>query len=159
LPRGMAKPANGTGHGTADTMQGAHGAARLARAILAHVREAGGCTIDPRGNGNPATGYLVALPAADGCAASTSWDGNGAGILPLVASWIERIAPRVLTDPDLFVGAWIDAGKLYLDVSQWIAGATDALRAGRERDQIAIWDVTAATAILTGGTGATAHAA
>ncbi|QFG25417.1 hypothetical protein [Actinomadura sp. WMMB 499] len=42
---------------------------------------------------------------------------------------------------DLFYGAWIDGGHVYLDLSYWVATRTVAIQLGKIAKQLAIWDV------------------
>ena len=75
--------------------------------------------------------------------------------------FIERALPYLVTHPDSYIGGWLekDAGgrpvRLHLDVSerydrQHLAAATQL---GRERNQIAVWDVDNLREIATGGSG------
>jgi hypothetical protein len=42
----------------------------------------------------------------------------------------------------LYIGAWIDNGKLYLDLSEVVQGESYARHLGYMRKQLAIWDFT-----------------
>ena len=131
----------------------AAGGVAIARSILARVARDGGCTLRP-GEPAPKGGFMVSLPAARGMADALPWSGEaGAGAAAVVAAWVDHVMPAILSRADLWIGAWIEAGVLYLDVSEQIADAGAAVTAGRARDQIAIWDVAAAVAIPTGGSG------
>ena len=39
-----------------------------------------------------------------------------------------------------YIGVWIEAGKAYIDISKRIASRKAALQAGRDYNQISIWD-------------------
>ena len=43
----------------------------------------------------------------------------------------------------LYVGFWVDSetGKIYFDGVDWFTSEDNALKAARDRDEIAIWDV------------------
>jgi hypothetical protein len=109
------------------------------------------------GEAAPRDGFMVALPATRGMAGAVSWAGGETGVAgaePAVAAWVRRVLPVVLAGRDLWIGAWVDGGTLYLDVSERIAAREVAARVGRERDQIAVWDLGRGEAVPTGGTGA-----
>lgn len=57
-----------------------------------------------------------------------------------IAEYIERHRFQ-LAQPGRFIGAWIDDGQLYLDVSVVVADLQIALDMGRRNDQLAIFDV------------------
>jgi len=46
-----------------------------------------------------------------------------------------------LSDPRYYVGWWTHNGRIYLDISECIAGPVEAKVAGMQRKEIAIWDV------------------
>jgi hypothetical protein len=48
-----------------------------------------------------------------------------------------------LYEVENFIGAWIDEGVLYLDVSNNFAKRSDAIREGYKNEQLAIFDVVA----------------
>lgn len=39
-----------------------------------------------------------------------------------------------------FVGVWVDGGKVFIDLSEWIENRAEAMQAGRERSQLAIFE-------------------
>ncbi len=47
----------------------------------------------------------------------------------------------LLAMPDYFLGAWIDNGTLYLDVSKRVTSKAEAVRLCREHDQKAYFDL------------------
>lgn len=49
--------------------------------------------------------------------------------------------------PGEFCGLWIDGGRVYVDISERITNKREALRIGRERAQISIFDWRAAACI------------
>ncbi len=70
-----------------------------------------------------------------------------------------RAERETFARPGMYLGGWVNGGKLWLEPSENIASREDAVRAGQERDQIAIWDVERGEEIGTGGTGSVAAAA
>ena len=93
----------------------------------------------------PTSGHMVAVPGR-----STVIQG-----LP-TESHIDEYARRnadVLSQPGAHIGGWHNEGKTYLDVSHNIHDREQAVAAGRQRNQIAIWDVKHGREIPTGGTG------
>ncbi len=109
-------------------------------------------------------GYVVALPALGhviprGDLRSPTRD---ARIIAEIAAWVRDVAaPEILAHPAPFyrpryLGSWVDSsdGTLYLDVVEIFQDRAEAVEAGRDRDQIAIWDAGNGCEIATGGTGA-----
>ena len=45
------------------------------------------------------------------------------------------------------LGVWIDSGKAYIDCSEYISTKREALKLGRQRNQISIWGWKASEAI------------
>ncbi len=61
-------------------------------------------------------------------------------LLAIVENYVRRHR-AILATPGHYVGTWLHDGKIYLDVSQVIYDRDDAVRAGKDRDQIAIFDL------------------
>jgi hypothetical protein len=57
-----------------------------------------------------------------------------------VADHIEQNAD-MYRDPDTHVGGWLHQGKIYLEPAQHVRDFSQACRLGKQRKQIAIWDV------------------
>lgn len=79
-----------------------------------------------------------------------------------IRSWLtHRAIPAVTSRPAPFhrpryLGVWIESGTVYLDVVEVFPREeiAEAIAAGRDRNQIAIWDAGRQEEIATGGTGA-----
>lgn len=76
-----------------------------------------------------------------------------------VKTWLAKALPNVKDKDDHFLGGWFERNAdgtpkaLHLDVSQRFKDKDAAVKAGRERNQLAIWDVKNKAEIDTGGTG------
>ena len=127
----------------------------VARALLS-----GDGTYSLTGQRYTGAGIIVALPGV-----GLVLDRDDAALLPaVIAQWVSNYAaPAVTSRPAPFhrpryVGSWVDSdtGTLYLDVVEVFAreDIADAIAAGRDRNQIAIWDAGRGEEIATGGTGA-----
>jgi hypothetical protein len=113
-------------------------AGRVARATLA----AGGATMALDGT-VPVTGYAVALPGLeqtypDGYA-DTADDG---ATVARISAYIDAHRAS-LERPDRYLGAWVDAGTLYLDTVEVFTDRDAAILAGIAAEQIAIFDIAA----------------
>lgn len=53
---------------------------------------------------------------------------------------VNRLLKRA--EPGAFVGLWVDAGRVYIDISERVDRLSDAIRAGVERGQKSIYDWT-----------------
>lgn len=95
----------------------------------------GGCSYNlETGEFNPNEGYFVSLPNKELKVSIERF--NPEIVRNFIMSNIE-----ILTNvPDMFVGSWVDDGKVYLDVSQKIFSKEDALRKGILANQLAIYD-------------------
>ncbi len=62
----------------------------------------------------------------------------------------------ILTDPENAVGTWFNPedGKSYLDISRVVPNRAEAIRLGREKNQIAVMNLRNLEEVPTGGTGA-----
>jgi hypothetical protein len=111
--------------------------------ILAGLRESGGASVNPHGAG-PVGGYMVALPGHERVIRVWSPDTRAprygrarrAGLAYVFDHWSD-VAP----DPALYFGAWLDNGRLYLDVSERVATRELALAKAAHRNELAIYDV------------------
>jgi len=82
--------------------------------------------------------------------------------LKAVKSWLEKAGKAIQKlGPDHYLGGWVEKDKggrpvaLHLDVSQRFQERHKerAVKAGRERNQLAVWHVSKGEEIATGGTG------
>lgn len=95
----------------------------------------GGLTIKPFQNEKPETGYMVALQGYElQVPVSEFFTG-------VVADYIGEHAQKLMANPSLCLGTWINEGVVYLDLSENIASREKALELGRERHQLAIFNL------------------
>ena len=59
----------------------------------------------------------------------------------IVADYIGQHAQKLMSNPALCVGTWVNEGIVYLDLSENIASRDKALELGRERHQLAIFNL------------------
>ena len=95
----------------------------------------GGLTIKPFTGEKPSGGYMVALQGYElQVPVSEFFTG-------LVADYIGEHAQKLMDNPSLCLGTWINEGSAYLDLSENIQSRDKALELGRERNQIAIFNL------------------
>ena len=76
-----------------------------------------------------------------------------------VKDWLAKSMTKIQGKDDHYLGGWFERNEdgtpkaLHLDVSQHFPSKEKAVAAGRERNQLAIWDVKNKAEIDTGGTG------
>lgn len=103
---------------------------RLAEILHAYKGE--GATVHHDGSVNPyGTGYYI-----------------GGIFPPLVFDSVEtvdrgEIAWWIGTHPANLYGVWTDdeTGKVYVDATQWAITRRNAIEVGRERGELAVWDI------------------
>jgi hypothetical protein len=104
------------------------------------------------GGEQPKGGYMVSMPGHSMILDANELAGpNGAKIIQdYVSSHADALA-----EPGAHIGGWThgETGKTYLDVSHNIPSRAVAVQAGRQRNQIAIFDVKRGKEINTGGDG------
>ena len=114
--------------------------------VLDAVRQGGGITVS-LGGVLPTSGYIVAK--------SVQYEET----VPVEEFTIEDVEKYVakynwaLVGVNAYLGAWREEGLIFLDVVERFTNKAKAMRAGREREQIAIYDVKNDKVILTGGRG------
>lgn len=106
-------------------------AGRMARATLA----AGGATMATDGT-VPVTGFAVALPGLE----ETHPASGTAELAARIGAYVEAHAAELV---GRYVGAWVDAGTVYLDTVEVIQDRETAELAGLAAGQLAIFDLTA----------------
>lgn len=84
----------------------------------------------------PNHGYYVARP--DGIVARTV-------TYQTIYTLVEKLAPDAN-----YYGVWSDKGLVYVDASDLFEDKDTAVKAAKERKQIAIWDIASNREILTG---------
>ena len=95
----------------------------------------GGLTIKPFTGEKPAAGYMVALQGFELKVPVTEF------FTGVVADYIGQYAQELMSNPSLCLGTWVNEGTVYLDLSENIASRDKALELGRERHQLAIFNL------------------
>ena len=95
----------------------------------------GGLTIKPFTGEKPSGGYMVALQGYElQVPVSEFFTG-------VVADYIGEHAQKLMSNPALCLRTWVNEGTVYLDLSENIASRDKALELGRERHQLAIFNL------------------
>ena len=110
-----------------------------------------GFSVTPDGR-QPTDGYMVSLPGRTHLIDPAEL--NGPQGHEVVAAHTAAHSD-VYKNPAMHIGGWTNdaTGKMHLDPSENIKDRATAERLGRERNQIAIYDVKNKRTIETGGTG------
>ena len=95
----------------------------------------GGLTIKPFTGEKPSGGYMVALQGYElKVPVSEFFTG-------IVADYIGEHAQKLMSNPALCLGTWVNEGIVYLDLSENVPNREKALELGRERSQLAIFNL------------------
>lgn len=136
-------PAAAGSPGSSDSTPEADGESFGARG-LSEILNSGGFSMKDRSGTPPAGGFMLSLNKET----EEIFDLEG-----LTAETLEDYYERhqsVIEEEDKYVGAWVDDGKVYMDVSTNMEGSVEEVIAAAEAaDQLAIWDVTGAQTIFT----------
>lgn len=105
----------------------------------------------------PATGFVVALPGHSYMIDATRFFAGSPSqefAHKLIREYIRKHAD-ILAQPHIYLGGWHDPDSniFFLDLSEIFNDLQEAIQAGIERDQIAIYDLSTGMTIPTGGTG------
>lgn len=125
---------------------------KISPTVLAKIKaNPSGFSLRPNGQA-PRSGYMVALPGHTQIV--TESDLNGPNAHEVLRQYGMNHAD-VLSAKGAHIGGWTDkaTGKTYLDVSHNFRNREAAIKAGKARNQIAIYDVKRNKDIRTGGTG------
>lgn len=95
----------------------------------------GGLTVKPFTGEKPASGYMVALEGYELKVPLTEF------FTGVVADYIGQHAQKLMSNPALCLGTWVNEGTVYLDLSENIASRDKALELGKERGQLAIFNL------------------
>lgn len=123
----------------------------VGEAVDVMEKEREGFSVSPRTGESPAGGYMVALEGHT--------HRYPAAILDDPAKLHKAIDDMLMSERksfqghDMFLGGWVEDGKLWLDPSQDVQDRATAERLGRERDQVGIFDLNTFSTIGTGGSG------
>jgi len=110
----------------------------------------GGFSVTPGGR-QPTGGFMVSIPGRTQLLDEADLAGPRAA--EIVNQFTSKNADAFGNNPNMHIGGWTSGGKVYLDPSENIHDREAAIAAGRQRNQIAIWDVANQKEIPTGGTG------
>ena len=132
------------------------GVGRATSATMAGI-EQGGSSVRTSGV-TPTSGIMVSFPPSSGHARVIDVTAPRDRVEAEVRDFVSSQRDFVTSHADRYIGGWVDAGKLHLDVSQNFPSSRreQAIAAGRRRNQIAVFDLDTFTDIPTGGTGAAA---
>ena len=131
---------------------------KAAEDIVGKTRRAGGHSVNPRTGKSPVSGYMVS--DKDGGVVMDRRVFYGPNGVEHVQEYGQSHADK-WQDPDYYMGSWDDenSGKVFLDVSKNVADRGEAIRLGKQNDQLAVWDVANKEEIGTGASGGLTKAA
>lgn len=89
------------------------------------------------GEYNPKSGYMVATSGHEVVIPLKQF--HNASLAGYIAEK-SAILLSGISNTSLFLGAWVDGDKVYLDISEKVEDRQDAVKIGIERKQLAIWD-------------------
>lgn len=126
--------------------------AGVAQSIVERVRANGGLSVSMVDGSEPTEGFMVAKGGKQSAIVDADEFYDPVKGPEAMSSFLK--GNRELSE-GAYLGLWHNQadGKVYLDVSENIMDRATAIAAGRERDQISIWDVANFEEIDTGGTG------
>lgn len=120
--------------------------------IMEHVRRENGMSVSMETGEEPKQGFMVARKEGSVIVDAAKFFDAIEG-KKVLSDFIKANRDRLRAG--VYLGIWHNKknGKVYLDVVDNVTIQSDAERMGRERNQIAIWDVVNKVEIQTGGTG------
>lgn len=100
--------------------------------LLEATMRDGGCTVDTKTfqPSSKAAGYFVG-----GTVPETVIE-----VSEHAAKSLKLAVSAALTNGVEYLGTWVHENNIYVDGSQWITSLADAIKLGRERGELAIWD-------------------
>ena len=119
--------------------------------IINGLKAEGGVSLNLNGQA-PADGFMVSLGAQWSYVESADVLDDVAKATNVIGAFLNRHKVTLSAESN-YLGAWLYEGQVYLDVAERIGDVAEAVEAGAERNQIAIWDVVAGHNIATGGHG------
>ncbi len=134
------------------------GPGSIAEKVVSTVESKGGATLEPGTGKDVEEGYAVGLgtthPGTEFNAAAAEFSAAD------VKGWLKSAAVKELfkNNSSAKIGVWEDGGKIYLEPSEQVGSRADAVRLGKERNQIGIQHLVPASKggegyIDIGGTG------
>lgn len=120
--------------------------------IIDRVSKQGGLSVKIESGNEPVVGYMVAKVGYSEIVPADQFYDIETG-RKAIADYLWKY--RDLFGDSSYLGLWHDqaSGQVYFDISDNITDRDEAIRAGVERNQIAIWDIVNMEEIGTGGTG------
>lgn len=113
-----------------------------APSVLKALALAGGFTFNPKRNETRKSGVAVAIKKDYESATSVeSFSKNGE---KLISEYMRKYS-EILSKPNHHLGAWVDKGKVYLDISAVVPTLKEAADIGRKNDQIGIFQLSTFT--------------
>jgi hypothetical protein len=103
-------------------------------------KETPGFSIDIRTKTSPKDGFIASDVGAERVFDFAPLKGDRAALRSAIKGYISDHA-ELLDNKGSFFGAWVDGGKLYLDVSRRYSSRSEGVRAGFKNEQKAIYDV------------------
>ena len=124
-----------------------------ARKLVGKVTTDGGFTYNPRTSTYVEHGFAVAMPGNSVIIKDADFTGEAA--VDAVIKYLDEHEDKVFSNGRIQIGGWHDTehGEVVLDLSEIFEDMIEAMRAGAERDEQAIFDLDTFTEIPTGGTG------
>lgn len=110
----------------------------------------GGFSFNPASKSSPKSGYMIARTGATTMVGDAN---NLEEAARALKTHLDQNVDKYLREPNLYIGGWVKDGKLWIEPSDNWSNKAQAVRLGKMRDQIAIWDVVNFQEIQTGGTG------
>jgi hypothetical protein len=115
--------------------------------VVEAVKANGGASVRVEDGSGPTERYVVAL-GKEFASIVPEPEFNESAVRQFVWNYGGALAPVAR-----YLGAWQNEGLVYLDVVETFSDLSQAIRAGVERNQIAIYDTETGEEIPTGGTG------
>jgi hypothetical protein len=104
--------------------------------LLRQTDLTGGATVSVTTGQSPDSGYAVSLPGFEYSVQSWTKRSNEA----LVFAYVDKYRAK-LAQPGHYLGSWVHDGRLYLDITRVIPELAQAIKLGREGNQLAIYDI------------------
>jgi len=111
--------------------------------VFNSIQETGGATYNLNTSElNPNTGYIVALVGFERIIERKPI--TFSGFQDVLLPYLDRkVWDTIGGREDIYLGFWIEQGKLYIDLVERIEDRADAIKEGFKRGQLAIWDASA----------------
>ena len=133
-----------------------------AETLVAKAKSDGGFTHHPT-KGTPTSGYIVSSDTKEKRGKIVDLTDSNVDVKKEVSAYLQKNEGHL--GPNEYIGGYVQksdpkdgekegkAVALHLDISNHFSDKDEAIRLGRKRNQISVWDVKNGKEILTGGTG------